>query len=459
MDPDALDTNVFSSHPNGDHYRPNQRTGEYWEHIGESPAQGFDSYGYTATTLADSNHNGLFWSKYLVVAHTGDESVYFVSEPDSGYSVDNLNPDPVESLNMNFFGNYNYITWDTPTSEDYLYTKIIRDDEIVSEVYDNISFSDFDLEFSTHYLYRIVHVDENGNESETVERDVETPDWVVHLETQSDMDGVANSNFYFAAHDSATIGFDAYYDILSPPSPPGNYLRLVSQQDFNNQLTDYSYVSVDPVDLNSFTRSVNVAGTSSGINAPDGVNDQVLINAYLHGLDGIDFNISIDDGGFFTPSTIDSNEVITKQFSMYFNDNDSTHLELVLGNQTLGQPTFANFNQVEIYHGGEHDVILNTSGIDNAMLKLEMFHPGGWSSLDTLGIYTNLNSVLDTLSVDFFEDRMKGYIENAKLILDFTYSDYEYSIVSSEFSVVSDTITHIYNGEWDLIHPILEIDK
>ena len=62
-------------------------------------------------------------------------------------------------------------------------------------------------------------MDENGNESETVERDVETPDWVVHLETQSDMDGVANSNFYFAAHDSATIGFDAYYDILSPPSP------------------------------------------------------------------------------------------------------------------------------------------------------------------------------------------------------------------------------------------------
>ena len=132
---------------------------------------------------------------------------------------------------------------------------------------------------------------------------------------------------------------------------------------------------------------------------------------------------------------------------MYFNDNDSTHLELVLGNQTLGQPTFANFNQVEIYHGGEHDVILNTSGIDNAMLKLEMFHPDGGSSLDTLGIYTNLNSVLDTLSVDFFEDaegdRMKGYIENAKLILDFTYSDYEYSIVSSEFSVISDTITHI----------------
>ena len=26
MDPDALDTNVFSSHPNGDYYRPNQRT-------------------------------------------------------------------------------------------------------------------------------------------------------------------------------------------------------------------------------------------------------------------------------------------------------------------------------------------------------------------------------------------------------------------------------------------------
>ena len=29
----------------------------------------------------------------VVVAHTGDEDIYFVTDPDSGYSIDNLAPD------------------------------------------------------------------------------------------------------------------------------------------------------------------------------------------------------------------------------------------------------------------------------------------------------------------------------------------------------------------------------
>ena len=461
-----LDTNGSSSieaHtiPDGMYFILDNRNSNAWEYIGDSPAQEFDNYGYTAPTIADSNHNGLFWSKFLVVAHTSDESIYFVSEPDSGYSVDNINPDPVENLNMNFYGNYNQITWDIPTNEDYLYTKIIRDDELVSEIYENVYFSDFELDFSTKYSYKIIHVDENGNESVPNERDIEIPDWVIHLETQSDMQGVSNSNFYFAAHDSATIGFDEYYDIFSPPSPPGDYLRLVSRQDYNNQLIDYSYISVDPVDLSSFTRSVEIDATSNGINDPDGVNDQILVNAYLYGLSDVDFNISIDGAEYYTPHTIDSNEVITKQFSMYFNDNDSTHLELVLGNQGLGQPSFANFNDVEIYHGGLQEVFLNTDGINNGVLKIEFLAPFSERIVDTLGVYSNLNSILDTLSIDFFENssndfhmlRKKGYIENARLILDYTYGSYDYSITSSEFTVLSDTITHHHHGDWDMIHP------
>lgn len=461
LTPDRISNVSFENHPNGYFLNTNQRTGEYWEYIGESPAQGFQSYGYTASTLADSNHHGQYWSKFLVVAHTNDESVYFISEPDSGYSVDNLHPDPAENLSMTFHGNHNLIRWDISETEDYLYTQIARDDEIISEVYNQTFYMDTELSLSEKYSYIISHVDENGNLSTPENRELHTPDWLIQIETQSNVSGVSNTNFYFAGNDSASIELDPFYDILAPPAPPGNYLRIVSQQNINGNIEDYSYVSVDPLDLSLYTRSINLSGTSNGINDPDGVNDQVLVNAYLHGLENIDFKISLDNGGYFTPTTIDSNEVITKQFSMYFNDNDSTSLELILGNQGLGQPTFANFNQIEVYHGGSQDVIVNTSGVSSATLTLKMYDGLGSSFTDTLGTYYNLNSVLDTFTVDLFsgaeEDnhslRKNGYIPNALLKMDYTYSGYDYTIESSEFTVITDTITHMLSNDWEIVHP------
>ena len=461
LTPDRISDVSFENHPNGYFLNTNQRTGEYWEYIGESPAQGFQSYGYTATTLADSNHHGQYWSRFLVVAHTNDESVYFISEPDSGYSVDNLNPDPAENLSMTFNGNHNLISWDISETEDYLFTQIARDGEIISEVYNQTSYMDTELSLSEKYSYIISHVDENGNLSTPENRELHTPDWLIQIETQSNVSGVSNTNFYFAGNDSASIELDPFYDILAPPAPPGNYLRIVSQQNINGNIEDYSYVSVDPLDLSLYTRSINLSGTSDGVNDPDGVNDQVLVNAYLHGLENIDFKISLDNGGYFTPTTIDSNEVITKQFSMYFNDNDSTSLELILGNQGLGQPTFANFNQIEVYHGGSQDVIVNTSGVSSATLTLKMYDGLGNSFTDTLGTYYNLNSVLDTFTVDLFsgaeEDnhslRKNGYIPNALLKMDYTYSGYDYTIESSEFTVITDTITHLLSNDWEIVHP------
>ena len=51
----------FNQTPFGNYFRPNSRTEDAWEYIGDFPAQGFETYGYTAT-IADSNYSGMFCS-------------------------------------------------------------------------------------------------------------------------------------------------------------------------------------------------------------------------------------------------------------------------------------------------------------------------------------------------------------------------------------------------------------
>jgi hypothetical protein len=63
-----------------------------WELIGSFAACQQEQYIYRASTLADSTTSGIPYSAYMVSAHTTTPSVWFVSEPDSGYSVDNLPP-------------------------------------------------------------------------------------------------------------------------------------------------------------------------------------------------------------------------------------------------------------------------------------------------------------------------------------------------------------------------------
>jgi hypothetical protein len=57
--------------------------------ITQVPAMQLDQYSVIATTLYDSCELGCNYSKFQVVAHTADISVYFTSEVDSGYSVNN----------------------------------------------------------------------------------------------------------------------------------------------------------------------------------------------------------------------------------------------------------------------------------------------------------------------------------------------------------------------------------
>ena len=63
-----------------------------WELLGSFAASHRDQYICSARTLADSTASGNPYSVYAVSAQTTTPSVWFMSAPDSGYSVDNIAP-------------------------------------------------------------------------------------------------------------------------------------------------------------------------------------------------------------------------------------------------------------------------------------------------------------------------------------------------------------------------------
>jgi predicted lipoprotein with Yx(FWY)xxD motif len=64
----------------------------YWEWLGNIPSHYLSNYSYTANTLSDSTSSGNLYFKFFVSAQTEDPFVFWDSNIDSGYSVDNLSP-------------------------------------------------------------------------------------------------------------------------------------------------------------------------------------------------------------------------------------------------------------------------------------------------------------------------------------------------------------------------------
>lgn len=72
-----------------------------WDFIITVPARGEEEYNVVCPTLGDSTQaEGMYWSVFFVSAMTSDPLVYFDSEPDSGYSLDNIPPLPIVDLEI-----------------------------------------------------------------------------------------------------------------------------------------------------------------------------------------------------------------------------------------------------------------------------------------------------------------------------------------------------------------------
>jgi hypothetical protein len=89
-----------------------------WEVVGSVPALQQDQYIAAVPTLGDSTGSGTEYTVCCVSAHTTTPSVWYVSSPDSGYSVDNLAPAPPVNLRMT---SPTALAWDESKDKDFKY--------------------------------------------------------------------------------------------------------------------------------------------------------------------------------------------------------------------------------------------------------------------------------------------------------------------------------------------------
>ena len=143
----------------------------YWEFIASTPAAHFTSaYSYAAPTTSDSIGAGNPRTAFLVVAYNTSNTVYLVSNPDSGYSVDNVAPFAPAPFTGIFNGGGPHLHWGASTASDFASYRLYRDTAItftpgpgnLVAALPDTGFVDMG---STWSYYKLSAVDSHGNES------------------------------------------------------------------------------------------------------------------------------------------------------------------------------------------------------------------------------------------------------------------------------------------------------
>lgn len=145
---------------------------ELWTFVGLSPAMQLEQYSIVAPTLFDSTRNdGIVWSAFFISAHTDNPRVSFMSDPDSGYSVDNLCPSIPSGFIATAGDSGVMMQWGANPEQDIDYYTIYRGLESnfnPSEKHiftTETSYIDNSIELGKTYYYVVTSTDFSGNES------------------------------------------------------------------------------------------------------------------------------------------------------------------------------------------------------------------------------------------------------------------------------------------------------
>jgi hypothetical protein len=90
---------------------PNGAQSQTWEFLGTLPARGYGSYAFPAATLADSMAGSVGYTVFMVDAQGTTAPAFWSSNPDSGYSVDNLAPNVPAALAGNYSAGATHLHW------------------------------------------------------------------------------------------------------------------------------------------------------------------------------------------------------------------------------------------------------------------------------------------------------------------------------------------------------------
>jgi len=148
-----------------------RRTGaEPWNFVAEVPARAAPGYAVMAATSADSTFGNLPWQVFRVLAHDTSEAFVLASQPDSGYSRDDLVPAAPTGFAATYEDGITKLRWSDSREADHAFFRLHRAEgrdpsadawRTVAEVHG----ASFDDVTPPPCAYRLTAVDAHGNES------------------------------------------------------------------------------------------------------------------------------------------------------------------------------------------------------------------------------------------------------------------------------------------------------
>ncbi|MGE5178804.1 MAG: FlgD immunoglobulin-like domain containing protein [Bacteroidota bacterium] len=143
--------------------------GLYWEGVGSILARGYSSYTFVAPTFQDSTASANPYSVFMVDAHAVSVAEFWDSNPDSGYSVDNLAPAMPIALIGTYDNGGTHLRWRANNEADLVGYRLYRGasaDFVPGS--GNLLAAPLDTACTDPELpgyYKLSAVDEHGNES------------------------------------------------------------------------------------------------------------------------------------------------------------------------------------------------------------------------------------------------------------------------------------------------------
>ena len=147
-------------------------TAYYWEYVASSPAAHFTSnYSYVASTTSDSMGAGNPKTAFMVVAYNAASTVFFTSNPDSGYSVDNVPPVAPGPLAATYEGGATVLTWSANPEADVEGYRLYRGGSAgfvpgAGNLIASPSGTDYADAGPAGSYYKLSAMDRHGNESD-----------------------------------------------------------------------------------------------------------------------------------------------------------------------------------------------------------------------------------------------------------------------------------------------------